>query len=111
MSRDTILLVQGDQNIDIDITLTDKSNGDAPIDVSASTVRLFYRELGADELTATVVCTMPNGGTDGLVRATLPAACMAEAGVYEGEFEIETGSKKQTVYDKQKFKVREQIEV
>jgi hypothetical protein len=111
MSRQTIHLVQGDQNIDVDITLTDKANDNAPIDVSASTVRLFYRKLGADALTATVVCTQPNGGTDGLVRATLPAACMVDVDVYEGEFEIETGSKKQTVYDKLKFKVREQLEV
>ncbi len=108
---DRILLVQGDVDVDIDITLTDKSNDDAAIDVTSSTVVLFYRAVGADALTATVTCSKPNGGGDGLVRATLPAACMADVGAYEGEFEIQTGSKKQTVYQKQKFQVREQLEV
>lgn len=107
----SILLVQGDANVEIDITLTDRSNNDAAINVSASTVRLYYKEIGADELTATVVCTLIGDGTDGGVRATLPAVCMEEAGSYEGEFEITTGSKVQTVYDKQKFKVRAQVEV
>lgn len=110
-NRDQVLLVQGDVNVPIDINLTDASNGDAPVDVTGATVRLYYRELGADVLTATVVCTLPNGGADGLVRATLPAACMAKAGTFEGEFEISIGAKVQTVYGKQKFKVRNQVEV
>jgi hypothetical protein len=111
MAMPAILLVEGDADIDIDITLTDKSNGDAPIDVSSSVVRLYYIEQGGTALVATVVCTAPNGGADGLVRARLPAACMANPGLFEGEFEVTTGTQVQTVYDIQKFKVRDQREV
>lgn len=110
-ARNTILLVQGDANVDIDVTLTDKSNGDAAIDLTSSDVVLYYRAADGTTLTATIACTKPSGGSDGLVRATLPAACMSVSGPYEGEFEVTTGSKVQTVYDIQKFKVRDQIEV
>lgn len=105
---DTVKLVQGDADVDIEVTLTDQSDGSA-IDISAADVLLFYRKVGASALTATVVCTKP--GAIGKVIATLPAVCMAESGAYVGEFQLTTGSKIQTVNQKQKFRVREQLEV
>lgn len=110
MSGDVIELVQGDQNVDVDFTITDAATG-AAVNLSGSTAALYYRAVGASGLTATVNCSLPNAGVDGLVRATLPAACMAVAGQYDGEIEITQGSRIQTIYKKQKFKVREQVQV
>jgi len=105
---DLVELVQGDQNVDVDFTVTDKNTGLA-VNLSGSTVKLYYRKIGDTALTATVIGTLPGGGSDGKVRAALTAACMLNAGRYEGELEITIGTKIQTVRKKAKFDVRAQI--
>lgn len=105
---DTVELVQGDQNVDVDFTITDKNTGLA-VNLTGATVKLYYRKIGDTALTATVNCTLPGGGSDGKVRAALTAACMVTAGRYEGELETTIGSKIQTVRKKAKFDVRAQI--
>jgi hypothetical protein len=110
MASRTIKLVQGDANIAVEFTLTDKESGDA-IDVSASTVTLYYRKSDESALRATVVCTFSSDGSDGRCIATLPEACMEDEGAYQGEVEILTGSQKQTMFDLLNFTVREQLQV
>jgi hypothetical protein len=107
---DKVKLVQGDFGHKLSVTLTNASTG-AVIDVSSATVRLFFRKAGAATLTSTVVGTFPSGGADGKVDFTWPSSSLLAAGEYEGEVEIDGVTKKQTVYDKLKFKVRQQLEV
>lgn len=109
---DKIKLVSGDFGHKLTVTLTDPGTG-AVIDLTGSTVRLFFRQEGAGTLAATVVGTFPNGtGSDGKVDFTWPTPTVLATGEYEGEVEIAVGaSKKQTVYEKLKFKVRAQVEV
>ena len=104
----TIKVVQGDANLAFTATITDDETGD-PVDLSASTVRLYYREVGGSGTPITVNCTLPGGGTDGVVGATLPASCFVNAGSFEAEVEVTTGSQVKTVPKKQLFEVREQI--
>lgn len=107
---DTIKLVQGDFGHKLALTLTDPTTG-AVINVSGTTVRLFFRKSDGTSLTATVVATFPTGGADGKVEFTWPNGALAAPGRYVGEVEIDTGTKKQTVFDLLKFKVRPQKEV
>jgi len=107
----TIKLVQSDTAPDIDVALTDESTG-AQIDVSnaGDVIRLYFKQVGASVLKATIVGTKPNGGADGLVRFTWGATDLDTPGEYEGEIEItfNTG-KKQSVYDVLNFSIRPQV--
>jgi len=105
---DTIELVQGDQNVNVDFTITDKTTGNV-VDLTGATTALYYRKIGDAVLTDTVVGTLPGGGADGKVRMALTAACMAAKGRYEAELQITIGAMIQTVRRKAKFDVREQI--
>ena len=107
----TIRLVKNDTAPDVDFTLTDAQTGGA-INVSnaGDVVRLYFRLKGATALKATITCTKPNGGADGVVRAVWPALSLDTAGEFEGEIEITFSSgKKQTVYNKINFSVRDEI--
>jgi hypothetical protein len=103
-----INLVKDDNRPEIEITLTDQSNGN-PIDVSAATVVVKFRKEGTDTILAELSCTNVSGGTDGKVKFKFPGTTLdVEAGNYEGEIEITyAGGDKQTVYELLKFKVRE----
>jgi len=107
----TIKLVQSDTLPEIDVALTDESDG-SQIDVSngGDVVRLYFRKIGSTVLKATVVATKPNGGADGLVRFTWGTTDLDTPGEYEGEIEItfNTG-KKQSVYDLLNFSLRAQV--
>ena len=100
---DKIKLVQGDTRPALVCTLTDEFTGD-PINVSGATVRLKFRAVGSETLTATVVGAVTNGAGGGVVfyPASAPEMLAGEPGDYEGEIEITF-----QVYDVLKFKLRQ----
>jgi hypothetical protein len=107
----TIKLVQNDTAPSIDVALTDESDG-SPVDVSnaGDIVRFYFRKLGASALKATIVCTKPNGGADGLVRISWGASDLDTPGEYEGEIEITfNAGQKQSVYDILSLTIRAQV--
>ena len=105
----TIKLVQNDTGPNVDITLIDPDNGNAPLNLSSATINFYFKKVGASGSPLTIVCTKPNGGADGVVRIIWPVGSLAIAGDYEGELEITNGGTVQTVQRKLKFRVRAQI--
>jgi hypothetical protein len=106
-----IKLVTNDNRPYVTLTLTDSVTGVA-IDVSdpLTLVKVYFRAQGAAALTATLSCTKPSGGADGVVRFNFPATTLAVTpGAYEGEVEIDFNGEKQTLYDLLKFQVRQQL--
>lgn len=107
----TIQLVQNDTGPDIEVTVYDVATNE-PIDFSdgSDVVRLhFMREDGTGSL-VTIVGSKPGGGGDGVALFAWSAGQLANAGNYEGEIEITFASgKKQTVPEKLRFVVREEI--
>lgn len=112
-----ILLVQGDTRPRLIIDLTDETTGD-PINVSdaGTTVVVKFREVGSETIKATLACTKlittgnATPGAAGRVQALWPAGALDTAGSFEGEIEISfADGTVQTVYDKLKFKVREEF--
>lgn len=105
---DKILLVQGDTRPILTCTLTDETTGLA-INITGATVLLKFREAGSTTVKSTITGAVTNGAT-GTVEFTWPNAALDTAGEFEGEVEITFASGGiQTVYDKIKFKVREQF--
>lgn len=104
-----INLVQNDTGPDLTVMLYDTASN-SPIDVSGSTVvRFHFRKEDGTSVT-TLTASKPSGGTDGVVSFPWGAGNLSEAGNYEGEIEITFSSGKvQTVPDKIRFYVREQI--
>lgn len=105
---DKINLVRNDTRPAMTVTLSDATTG-AVIDVTGATVRLKFREVGATELTATLVAALVSP-TEGVVLfdwADAPAALSGEPGNYEGEIEItfDDGTI-HTVYDTLRFRMR-----
>jgi hypothetical protein len=104
-----IRLVRGDTRPAIVCTLTNQVDG-TPIVIGGSTIRLKFREAGADQLTATVVgvITDPLNGQVVFYPSSAPEMLQNSAGDYEGEIEItfQDGTV-QTVFDLLKFRVRE----
>lgn len=108
---DKIKLVQGDTGPDIDVMMTNETTG-TPIvvDDPGDVVKFYFRRVGTSALIATMTCTKPNGGADGLVRIVWSSLALADGGEYEGELEITFSTGKiQTVYEKLLFTVRSQI--
>jgi hypothetical protein len=104
-----IKLVQGDTRPYIRATLKDADG--TVINVSSATVNFKFRQTGSPATLFTVVCSKPNGGSDGLVIFNFPQGGLdVEPGAYEGELEIVYGvDDVQTVYDILKFSVRAQF--
>lgn len=104
-----IKLVQGDTRPYIRATLQDADG--TVINVADSTVNFKFRRVGETTTLFTVVCSQPNGGTDGVVVFNFPQdALNVEPGAYEGEIEVDYGGGDiQTVYDMLKFTVRAQF--
>lgn len=120
-----IKLVQGDTRPALVVSLTDENSG-APLAITGATCRMYFRALGGTTILATLVGTtlpgivLANGslsfdspyntsGSGGRVQFNWATGDLdQEAGEYEGEIEVTfSDGSKQTVYDKLKFKIRE----
>lgn len=105
---DKILLVQGDTRPALVCTLTDDTTGN-PINISGASVVLRFREVGSTTAKANINGTVTDGA-NGVVEFQWTNTALDTAGNFEGEIEITFGSGAvQTVYEKLKFKVREQF--
>ena len=101
--------VQGDTGPQIRVTLTNEDNEEA-VDLTNSTVTLHFREAGADSvLFSREFYINPETATDGVAVLQWEEGDLeVEAGTYEGEIEVVRNSGlRETLYDKLKFKVRE----
>lgn len=115
---EAIRLVQGDTLPVITLTLLDKNTGDPvdpesweAIDLSDPTTSVVvkFRKAGTTTVLNTISTTKISGGTGGQVFFSFPVGALAEAGLFEGEVEIDYNGSSQTVYDVLKFRVREQF--
>jgi hypothetical protein len=121
---ETINLVAGDDKPELNFVLRDSStaavgstlNPDdpstwAPIDLTNQTVRVKFRPLGGtleNESVNVMLCGKHAPYSEGrCFMQWNPTTLDVDAGTYEGEIEIEDTSGKQTVFDKLKFKVRD----
>ena len=120
---ETINLVQGDTKPQLNFTLRDSktavagktldeddSSTWAIIDITGYSIELKFRAANSSTVlfTESLGITSASGGTCYMIW---PADSLdVPAGIYEGELQLTDGSSKvQTVYDKLKFKVREQF--
>ena len=123
---ETINLVQGDTKPELKFTLRDSATAVVTdpvtildeedsstwkiIDITGYTIKLKFKELNSSTVlfTESLAIISGSGGTCSMIW---PADSLdIPAGIYEGELELTDGSSKvQTVYDKLKFKVREQF--
>ena len=120
---ETINLVQGDTNPQLHFTLRDSKTAASGkvldeddsstwevIDITGYSIELKFRALNSTSVlfTESLGITSASGGTCYMIW---PAGSLdVEAGIYEGELQLTDGnSRVQTVYDKLKFKVREQF--
>ncbi len=120
---ETINLVQGDTKPQLNFTLRDSKTAASGkvldeddsstwevIDITGYSIELKFRALNSTSVlfTESLGITSASGGTCYMIW---PAGSLdVEAGIYEGELQLTDGnSRVQTVYDKLKFKVREQF--
>ena len=120
---ETINLVQGDTKPQLNFTLRDSKTAASGkildeddsstwevIDITGYSIELKFRALNSTSVlfTESLGITSDSGGTCYMIW---PAGSLdIEAGIYEGELQLTDGnSRVQTVYDKLKFKVREQF--
>jgi hypothetical protein len=102
-----IKLVQGDTRPQLQLTLTEESDGSA-IDITSATCRLRFRALGSTTVLDTLTGTVTDGPNGVVVFNWNNNSLNVDAGDYEGEVEITfSNGQIQTVYDLIKFKVRE----
>lgn len=101
-----IKLVAGDTLPAISMSLT---NADGSIlNVSTGTVEIQFRLSGTEPVLSTILCTQPNGGTDGLIQFNFPAPTLqVAAGNYEGAIRITFGTDIQTLWATIPFIVRD----
>ena len=105
---DKILLVQGDTRPALVCTLTDGSTGN-PINITGASVTFRFREVGSTTTKATINGSVTDGA-NGVCEFQWTNTALDTAGNFEGEIEITFSSGAvQTIYDKLKFKVREQF--
>lgn len=121
-----IKLVQGDTRPALVVDILDCETWD-PIDVSAAstTVTMKFFATGTDTVLTTITAAklpgqlLPDGTVDatvttpgqgGRVVFNWPAGALnVDPGYYDGEVEVNFGSETQTLYDRLKFTVRDQI--
>ena len=124
---ETINLVQGDTNPQLNFTLRDSktaittdpvtildeddSSTWAIIDITGYSIELKFRALNSTTALFTEALGITAPATNGECYMIWPADSLdVAAGIYEGELQLTDGSSKvQTVYDKLKFKIREQF--
>lgn len=106
---DKIKLVQGDNRPYIKLTLKDADG--VPMNLSATTVRVYFRAVGTTTVLATIPCTLIGSGATGQVQFNFPGSTLdVPPGAYEGEVEVDFGGEIQTVYDVLRFQVRQQFD-
>ena len=106
---DVIRLVKGNSKPDIIVTLTDDNTGSA-IDLSAgtTTVTIKFRKQNTTTVLSTISTSKVGGGTTGQVQFDFSGGILnVDAGMYEGEVNIDFNGSIQTVYDLVKFRVRD----
>jgi hypothetical protein len=104
-----IRLVTGDNRPYIKLTLRDADG--QPINLAATTVRVFFRAVGTTTILSTLQCTLVGDGSTGQAQFNFPGDTLdVEPGAYEGEIEIDFGGEIQTIYDTLRFRVREQFD-
>jgi hypothetical protein len=119
---ETINLVSGDDKPELNFTLKDSNTAAsgqtldpddpdtwAPIDITSQTIRFIFRALGGTTVLDTITCSKTSPYTNGECFLTWNATTLdVDAGTYEAEIEMEdSGGKKHTIFDKLKFKVRD----
>ena len=122
---ETINLVQGDTKPELNFTLRDSATAvtgktldenDSStweiINITGYTIKLKFRALNSSTALFTESLAIISG-SGGICSMLWPADSLdITAGIYEGELELTdngTPARVQTVYDKLKFKVREQF--
>lgn len=121
-----IPLVQGDTRPSLVCTVRDRNTGE-PVSLQSGSAKLKMRQTGGDTLTAELTGVLLPGldaadgsisvappydqpGAGGRVMFNWTSTALAEAGDFEGEIEVTfPDATVQTVYDKMKFKIREQF--
>jgi|TARA_A100001388_G_scaffold95474_1_gene69352 5,10-methenyltetrahydromethanopterin hydrogenase len=106
---DVIRLVKGNSKPDIILTLTDDGTGGA-IDLSAptTTVTVKFRKQNTTTVLSTINANKVSGGATGQVQFDFAGGVLnVDAGMYEGEVNIDFNGSLQTVYDLIKFRVRD----
>jgi hypothetical protein len=123
---DTINLVSGDDKPELNFTLRDSNTAAtgatldpddattwAPIDLSSQVVKLHFRPLGGtleNTTVNTMTCTVTAPATNGECIMQWNATTLdVDAGTYEAEIELtdSVSGRVQTIFDKLKFKVRD----
>jgi hypothetical protein len=121
-------LVQNDTRPLLVLSITDENDPDsAPINLSGSTVHIYFREVGSANVKDTLTGVLLTGrleedgsitttppydvaGVGGRVQFAWAVDTLDTVGDFEAEVEITFGDgTKQTSYDKLRFQVREQI--
>jgi hypothetical protein len=118
---ETIKLVAGDTKPSLEFTIRDSTvaaagktlNADDPttwelVNLTGSTVMFKFRALGDDVFSA-IECIIHDQASyiGQCVMNWAPTTLAVEAGTYEGEVEVTSAGGTQTVFDKLKFKVRD----
>jgi hypothetical protein len=120
---ETINLVQGDTKPELNFTIRDSATAVSGktldendsstweiINIANYVIKLKFKALNSSTVlfTESLAVISAAGGTCSMIW---PADSLdVAAGIYEGELELTDGSSKvQTVYDKLKFKIREQF--
>jgi uncharacterized protein YegP (UPF0339 family) len=101
--------VQGDTGPQIQVTLTEEDTGD-PVDLTGASVTLHFRAAGEESvLFSRLLYVNPATATNGVAVLQWNTTDLdQEAGAYEGEIEVvKSTGLRETLYDKLKFKIRE----
>ena len=123
---ETINLVQGDTKPQLNFTLRDSTTAIVTnpvtildkddsstwiiIDISGVAIELKFRAINSTTVLSTINCSIVSGAA-GTCYMIWPAGVLdVAAGIYEGELQLTmSDGTVQTVYDKLKFKIREQF--
>lgn len=103
---DVIKLVQGDTRPQLRVTLTDDNTGLA-IDISGSTCRMFFREVGESGILDTLNGVITSGINGQVVFSWNPNTLAGAEGDYEGEVQVTFPDDTiQSIYKPLRFRVR-----
>lgn len=101
-----IKLIQGDTGPQLKIALTDEVTG-APIDLTGSTVLMYFRESGAITVLETLTASLVSPAAGVCSIAWNPTTLDVPEGTYEGEIEVVfADTTKQSVFQPLIFAIR-----